>query len=194
MRKTLPEYGPAMLALNLRHRRFVVMLFDRPGIPAVTALKLAGYKGKDASAQKQSYRLMHNPDVMAAIKEYAAVADTHQIPAATGAYRDILNNPKSRDRLTAAKHVMERAGLGPSRESHVTVTHQFDRNDLLSKIAGLLERNTPALIPAPPRPLITNGSTARWRACDASDGGTVTVESEAEQSSFVGKGEATETE
>jgi hypothetical protein len=192
--KVKPKLGPAMEALSPMQRKFVRALYDNPALDGTSALRMAGYRYGPASAGRQSHRWRHDEKVLAAITEYGRNEYQAKLPLAVGVVGDILKDPKSRDRLRAVHGVLDRAGLGPTRETHVTVTHQFDRADLLGKIASLLERNTPTLAPAGQN----GGDAAKLAAAHLpviTDGSKVTVrESEAAHSAFNTEGEAAEKE
>jgi phage terminase small subunit len=111
----LPEYGPAMLALNDRQRKFVVALFDesapREGFGLWTwAAERAGYSASNPAVLKsQGWRVAHDPKVIAAINEHAKFHVRTLSPEAVRSLRDLLKNPKHRDHMRAIDAVLNRA-------------------------------------------------------------------------------------
>lgn len=140
-----------MKALSPLQRRYVIALFDKPGISKRGALRLAGYKHKDESCDRMVNRLTHNEKVKAALIEYGATAIHHEVPNAVGAINQIIANPKDNNaRLKASLAVLDRAGLHAIQESHTTVTHTFDRNAVMARVMALLEKHKEALpLPTP---------------------------------------------
>jgi hypothetical protein len=120
-----PEYGPAMLALNERQRKFVVSLFDddapREGEGLwVYAARRAGFAETNRtpeSLKSSAWRTAHNDRVVAAINEYAKMHVRTLSPEAVRSLKDLLKNPKHRDHMRAIDAVLNRTDPAESKLS-----------------------------------------------------------------------------
>jgi phage terminase small subunit len=113
-----------MQALTENQRNFVFAYVELGGQEAERAAAAAGYGGTPGSLAVASHRLMHNPKVLAAIKE---VADERlRTGALLGAsvLIEIAQNSLHKDRFKAAVELLNRAGLMVVTEHKVTVEHK----------------------------------------------------------------------
>lgn len=141
------NWGPKMAALpNDRWRRFVIALLDGTTSDGhgskghTAALKRAGWRGTPESLRVTAYRLSHDVRVQEAIQEEARKRLSFGLPMALNAIEEIVADPQHKDRLAAAKAVMDRAGLNEVAESHHTV--EFIANDpaVLERVRQLAAR------------------------------------------------------
>jgi hypothetical protein len=134
--------GPAMLALGSdRMRKFVLALLSQGTRNAVAAYKAAGYQGTGDTANSQSYRLMHDERIIAAIHEEAKNhVRTGQLVDAIQAVDEIIADPRHRDRARVALGVYDRAGLHALSEQKVTVERLGADPERVERIRLLLEK------------------------------------------------------
>ncbi len=129
------EYGPAMLALNERRRKFVTILVNQGHHRPVHAMKQAGFVASNFNVQRQTaFKLMHSPAVQAAIQEETAKrVKLGGMVGVTGLYA-IAANPKHKDHFRALESLADRAGYVS--EQNINVKHEHtDRTG-----AALIER------------------------------------------------------
>jgi phage terminase small subunit len=129
------KWGPHMAALDDRARTFVLSLFSvRQGHgAAVRAAKEAGYGtnvSSPASWASIASRLIHDPNIMAAIREHSEKFIRHGAPRALTALMNLIEDPTARDHARAIGMLMDR--VYPT-ESHHTVdvqhTHIVDHTE-----------------------------------------------------------------
>lgn len=139
----LDGYGPAMRALaNDRMRRFVLIWVETGGTQHDVA-KAAGYGTEELtrnSLRVAGHNLYHREDVQAAILEQLQKVVRNAAPSALRVVTEIANNPQvqPRDRLSAAKLILERSGLSAITEHKVTVTKSPQEID--NRLAALLAK------------------------------------------------------
>ena len=150
-RDSSAPYGPAMLAITPMQRKFVIALYDQPGIPHTRALRLSGWKGSDTACKSRAWVWSHHPKVLAAIEEYGRTEYNSKLPLAVGGVDSILRNPNHRDHVKVLHGLLDRVGINPVNET--VVTHRIERSDLLTKIAMLLERHAEFKLPEPAKGL-----------------------------------------
>jgi phage terminase small subunit len=113
--------GPAMLELNPRERAFVVALF-MPDMTGTAAAKAAGFgvegKSTNATFGRIAHRKLSQAHIVAAIEEESRRVVRSLAPSAVRALREILEDPKHRDRLKAARTVLERVDPSMMRFEH----------------------------------------------------------------------------
>lgn len=148
-RKKVVGYGPCMSVLTPMQRKFVEVLYEKPGISQQHAVELAGYRGKYEAMKKMGSRLMRNPMVLDAIKECGETTLRGKLPKTVHAIDNIINDPAHRGHVKVLTGVLDRTGLHAISETKTTVTHTIDRTDLLAKIAALIEKNNIVSLPAP---------------------------------------------
>jgi hypothetical protein len=107
------DLGPAMLALRPQEKIFVRMLFENPGHGAgAKAARAAGYGmkgGAKNTAARSANRLFNRPRVIAAIAEMTGQQLRSDGPMAVSTVREIMKDKTHKDRLKAARTVIERA-------------------------------------------------------------------------------------
>ena len=140
------EYGPCMKALMPRQRQFVLAYLamgqTARGKEAQAYLE-AGYAAKSSeSASYGARRLLGDPKIQLAIQEEGRKALVSGGPLATDVVLEVMVDPTSskRDRLSAAKLVMDRAGLHGTTEHKTTVTHELSEEQLLKGINAACAR------------------------------------------------------
>jgi len=128
------DYGPAMLALNDRQRRFVLAKCENPSISHEGASRAAGYLGEGINARVQGHRVATHPKVLAAMKEEAERMLNGDVLLATMALREIAKDTNHKDRAKVAMHIRAMAGL--TEISRSEVVHRVLTNDS-EKIAAI---------------------------------------------------------
>src|SRR6516165_7484006 len=110
-----------MLELNPRERAFVVALF-MPDMTGTAAAKAAGFgvegKSTNATFGRIAHRKLSQAHIVAAIEEESRRVVRSLAPSAVRALREILEDPKHRDRLKAARTVLERVDPSMMRFEH----------------------------------------------------------------------------
>ena len=124
--ETYGELGPAMKALNERHREFVRHLVTGPvGHGRLTrAYKLAGYKSAKASTlSKEAHALSRDERVIAAIAEELKKVLRIGHPEIVAAAFNLVRSPEHRDHGRAVFGLLDR--LDPVQTKHsIDVTHR----------------------------------------------------------------------
>lgn len=143
-----PKYGPAMKALpNDRWRAACIAFVTGPGSHHgnkgyAAAAQAAGYEGNQNVLNVQGHRMFHDHRMQAAIQEEFRKTMVGMLPIAKRAVEEIVMTPGDKDRLAAAKTILDRAGVHEVREERVhqevTVSVEFQqRAVLLAKRMGL---------------------------------------------------------
>lgn len=116
--------GPAMLALNLAQRRFVLAMIEFPGITQSKAAQLAGYSNIKLAAKVRGHHLSHNEKVLAAIREVADRSMRSQSLMAANVLAEIAADSKidANARLKAAGMLLDRTGFGAAQTINVNKT------------------------------------------------------------------------
>lgn len=144
-------YGPKMLAITQMQRKYVRELFARPGISHAGALRAAGYKNNDDACKALAYRWFHRPDVGEAIAEWAHTEYRNKLPLAVGVVDDEMRNPKSRNRVAVAHHLLDTTGVASGPVQQVHVTHNVSVDDMKQQLRMLLAKPVmQALLPTMP--------------------------------------------
>lgn len=141
------EFGPAMAALNVRQRHFVLALLDLGGRDATEAARRAGYSPgstneNDGGRRVQAFRLMHDPKVLEAIREESITRMRSDGLALTHDLLEIAHDMEVdvKVRLKAIGMGLDRIGLHGISEHKVTVEDNRSRAELLRElVAGLRE-------------------------------------------------------
>jgi phage terminase small subunit len=127
--------GPAMAACSKQERLFVRALFAHPGHGAgARAARLAGYgnaKSPNVTYWRAANRLFNRPRVADAIAEMTRLLMRSEAPQAVQAVREIIKDRSHKDRLKAARSVIDRADPVEQRfvgEMHHTITDKRDRD------------------------------------------------------------------
>jgi hypothetical protein len=140
------DYGPAMLALNERQRRFVVALFDndapREGEGLwVYAARQAGYEQTNTtpeSLKSSAWRTAHSDKVVIAVNEYARKHVRTLSPEAVRSLKDLLKNPRHRDHMRAIDAVLARADPVETKLA-VTVDSRPPSPEAIEKVMARIE-------------------------------------------------------
>jgi hypothetical protein len=115
------DLGPAMLACSKQERIFVRALFEKPGHGAgARAARAAGYGSKGGATNtpaRSANRLFNRPRVIAAIGEMTGQLLRSEAPMAVKTVKEIMRDTTHKDRLKAARTVIERADPAETRFS-----------------------------------------------------------------------------
>jgi hypothetical protein len=144
------DFGPAMLALDERKRKFVlavIRLQHNGAKNAAAAARAAGYSDHKEACKVQGHLLMHSPRIQAALtEETRRRINLAAAIVATPVVIEIALDKKAahRDRLHAAEMLFNRGGFAPQTEHKVTVEHQQPKQflELAERLAK--ELNMPA--------------------------------------------------
>ena len=124
------DLGPAMLACSKQERIFVRALFEKPGHGAgARAARAAGYGSKGGATNtpaRSANRLFNRPRVIAAISEMTGQQLRSGGPMAVKTVREIMADKTHKDRLKAARTIIERADPAETRfsgEMHHTISN-----------------------------------------------------------------------
>jgi phage terminase small subunit len=138
------EYGPKMLALPERQRRFVEVLLDQPNIPRHKAVELAGYQNSNPEGSGHrvtAHRLMHDERVIAALHEHAGRRMRSHSLLAANVLASLLNSEDEKIALKAAGMLLDRVGFGAQQNINI---HQTVRDEsskaILQRIEALADR------------------------------------------------------
>ena len=115
------KLGPAMQALTVNQRRFVVAFLETGGSDQNRAAELAGYGGTPGARKVIACRMMQNPAIMAAIREQADVMLRGDAIMAAAVLRSIANDRAHKDRFKAAVELLNRSGLIVATQHNVNV-------------------------------------------------------------------------
>jgi hypothetical protein len=123
------DLGPAMYACSKQERIFVRALFEKPGYGAgARAARAAGYGNKGGATNtpaRSANRLFNRPRVIAAIAELTGQSLRSDGPMAVHVTREIMADKEHKDRLKAARTVLERADPAETKfsgEMHHTIS------------------------------------------------------------------------
>ena len=123
------DLGPAMLGCSKQERIFVRALFEKPGHGAgARAARAAGYGGEGGATNtpaRSANRLFNRPRVIAAIGELTGQLLRSEAPMAVKTVKEIMRDTTHKDRLKAARTVIERADPAETRfsgEMHHTIS------------------------------------------------------------------------
>jgi hypothetical protein len=128
------KFGPAMNALTVKHRAFVLAWFALGSRNPVDAARMV-YPDNDTGAIRvQAHRLMHRDDIQAAMQEEAKRRVKAYVPMALRNLADIADNPQHKHQLQAITTVLNRGGLHEVSESKHTVEVVLTRAEKLAEI------------------------------------------------------------
>lgn len=140
------EFGPAMLALNDRQRKFVlaVIALGRDGIENYAqAAREAGYSDHMERCKVTGHILSHDARVQAALleeskKRVILAASVIAMPVAVKIA--MSEGVSARDRLRACEMLFNRGGMPAQTEHKVTVEHKAPRQiaELAARLAAEL--------------------------------------------------------
>lgn len=141
------DLGPHMLALDERQRRFVVgYLGDAKDASKCAAA--AGYSTTANGHRVQAHRLLHNPKVIAAIKEEAGRRLNGAAYIAAAGLAEIAADPTHKDRYKASADILDRTGFPRTLDHSVSVDDRTDNrstSDLLGMVLANARRYVPHL-------------------------------------------------
>ncbi len=124
------DLGPAMLACSKQERIFVRALFEKSGHGAgARTARAAGYGSKGGATNtpaRSANRLFNRPRVIAAISEMTGQQLRSGGPMAVKTVREIMADKTHKDRLKAARTIIERADPAETKfsgEMHHTISN-----------------------------------------------------------------------
>jgi hypothetical protein len=135
------EFGPKMSLLTPKQRQFVMAYLSNPWGNAVDWARAAGYSDSSEAAKVSAHRLLHDPRVMTAAREYAAAhhLDQRGVTMAISVLVNELGNSDPKIRLAAANSILDRGGVSAKTEHKVTVEHSAgDMERIALRLAGEL--------------------------------------------------------
>ena len=133
------DLGPAMKALTKRARAFVLALVEIGGSPQSRAAAMAGYSGSKAALEVTGSRLAADARVQEALLEEAKARMKSSSLLATCEVIKVLERPdgvSARDKLAAARLVLEFAGAEPAQQ--IEVKHEIKLSDK-EKVSQVIE-------------------------------------------------------
>lgn len=118
------ELGPAMLALTMKQRGFVMAMIEFPGISHSEAARRAGYADLSEAAKVRGYDCAHNPAVQMAIREEAGRRLNSLSLTAANVMMMVMMDPEAplKEKLKAASAVLDRTGFGAAQTINVNKT------------------------------------------------------------------------
>lgn len=139
--------GPKMKALTEMQREFIRQRLEHPNWTTAQQVRAAGYaqEAEPGSSVYRStgYRLLHDPDVMAAFDEEADNRLKHGGVLGVDVVVSIAQDPTHKDQLKAALALMNRTGRHEKTESVVTIDDKRPKTkqELLASIREMLTSN-----------------------------------------------------
>lgn len=134
------EFGPAMMALDERARKFVVLRVYHKKNPTQAA-KGAGYSSKtDGYLRVQGHRLMRSARVIAALREEAERRMGGATAMALVGLAEAVETGKGRNKTAAQIEVLDRFGFGKKTVQDIRVEHVDTRStaELLAAVRQML--------------------------------------------------------
>ncbi len=119
------SFGPAMMALDERRRRFVLAVLDQRRPNAGRAAKTAGFqRSTPLGFRVAGHRLMHDDRVIAALHEQASRRLQSAAYLAADVLVNIAGNPKeaTKERRAAAVALLDRVGFAAEQNINVNKT------------------------------------------------------------------------
>ena len=122
-----PEYGPKMLALTEKQRRYVLAMLSNPLSNPTQWARDAGYSDSSGAAKVIAHRNVHGPRSQAIMEAAQEEAARHLMTVgpvlAVGVMMQIARNPEHKRQLDAAVALADRSGFHVKTEHRVTVEH-----------------------------------------------------------------------
>ncbi len=147
--------SPAMLEINPQQRAFVYAMLDTGGNNPSHATRLAGYSASSTNVvHVTTYRLMHNPLILAAMKEEANRRLHSGVILGASVLVEIAKDPLHKDRLKAAQALLGHSGLVVAQE-HRVIHENKDDKAMIDKITILAQQ-----LGLDPRKLLGNAAPA----------------------------------
>lgn len=140
------EYGPAMRKLPPRQRQFVLAYMAMGGQArehVTRAYFEAGYRATTPeTARVNARRILRSTEVQAALIEEGRRALAASGAIAVDVVEEIMTDITAprKDRLSAAKLVMDRGGLHGMSEHKTTVAHELSEDQMLLQITQISKR------------------------------------------------------
>lgn len=131
------DLGPAMRKLSPQQRAWVQAYLDTGCKSAAQAARMAGYSATGGGDRVTGHRLVHNEDVLAAIKELADKKVRTGAYVAMAVLLEIAENPTHKDRLKAAIEIANRSGMIVAQKIDVEHKHTTDAKEVLAEIRAL---------------------------------------------------------
>jgi phage terminase small subunit len=118
--------GPCMRALRGEKQRVFAFIMGCGEINATKAAREAGYAdpGHGASLRVQAHALVHDPAVIAAVREVAGNVLMGLAPKAIAAAKEILDDKRHPARARMIETVLDRTGFFARTEHTVRVEHE----------------------------------------------------------------------
>lgn len=142
-------FGPAMRALAPKQRAFVIAYAElggqtganrssvgREGIRSQAARR-AGYNGDQDDLRRTAHRLVHDPAIQEAMKEFAFAGVASDVIMLTGVLSDIAHGVipgTASEKLKAVAMIFNRIGLHEKTEHTMKVEHTVTNDEALAKI------------------------------------------------------------
>ncbi len=140
--------GPAMQALNEGQRNFVIALLETGAKDNTLAAEMAGYSGTQGSRKVQAYRLIHNPKVLAAIREEGERRLRSGAILGASVLIEIASDTMHKDRFKAAVELLNRSGLLVETQHRVIVENDTrSAEQIRSEVVELFKRLNPGQPP-----------------------------------------------
>ncbi len=139
-----PEsYGPAMMALNERQRKFVVAYVLFTDCNATEAARAAGYSDKGRhdkpGIRREGHRLVHNPAVGLAIRELALSHAASESPKYLRKLAQIALKDDHKDQVPALKSILNRIGLQEAIDRNINVNVTITTEQKVAEIRQMAE-------------------------------------------------------
>lgn len=131
------RFGPAMRALNVRQRAFVISMLETGVNSPMLHARNAGYAGDNGVLAVTGYRLSHDDRIQAAILEEGERRLKAAAALATSRVVEMLDSADEKIKLKAAEMIFNRTGLHARTEHKVTVEHVEDDATLVDRAKRL---------------------------------------------------------
>lgn len=140
-------FGPKMRLLTPKRRAFVIAMQElggqgngtnagREGVRAQAARR-AGYIGDQDALRNRAWLLVHDPEVIEAMKEFAFSSVAADVIDLTGVLSDIAHGVipgTASEKLKAVAMIFNRIGLHEKTEHTMKVEHSLTNDQALQKI------------------------------------------------------------
>ena len=125
------KMGPKMLALpNERWRSFAIAFVEGGTGNATAALKATGCVGTEVALRVNAHHMRHDIRMQEAIQEEAKKRMVSLLPIALQVHTDVMKDPEHKDRLNAARSVLDRAGLHTVTEEKKSLEVTFNTDQI----------------------------------------------------------------
>ncbi|MGH3511444.1 MAG: hypothetical protein ACRDRB_04120 [Pseudonocardiaceae bacterium] len=136
---TAEDFGPFMRALAPRHRVFVVSYCSN-GCNGADAAREAGFLDTGTGAIRvRSHRLLHRPDVRAAIREWTLAMIEAKLPVYRELMDEIAENPSHKDQFKALVHVQAISGMAAIHKhehEHTVIVTDAEKIEKIKQLAA----------------------------------------------------------